>query len=80
VNRHHDHCNSYKGKHLSGTGLQFRGLVHYHHGGMCGGMHSAGELRGLYLLLLFCFVLFCFVLFLRQNFTVIGLAVLELAL
>jgi hypothetical protein len=24
--------NSYKEKQLSGAGLQFRGLVHYHHG------------------------------------------------
>jgi hypothetical protein len=32
VKRHHDHSNSYKGKHLIGDGLQFRYLVHYHHG------------------------------------------------
>ena len=32
VKRHHDHGNSYKRKRLAGTGLQFRGLVHYHHG------------------------------------------------
>ncbi|MGZ7186066.1 hypothetical protein ACXWN6_09700 [Streptococcus pyogenes] len=32
VMRHHDHRNSYKGKHLSGAGLQFRGLVHCHRG------------------------------------------------
>ena len=29
VMTHHDH----EGKHLVGAGLQFRGLVHYHHGG-----------------------------------------------
>jgi hypothetical protein len=30
VKRHHDHGNPYKEKtHLIGTGLQFRGLVHY---------------------------------------------------
>ena len=32
VKRHHDHSNSYKGKHLTGAGLQFRDLVNYHHG------------------------------------------------
>jgi hypothetical protein len=31
VKRHHDQGNSYKIKHLTGTGLQFRGLVHYYH-------------------------------------------------
>ena len=31
VKRHHDHGNSYKGKHLTGAGLEFRGLVHDHH-------------------------------------------------
>lgn len=29
--------NSYKGKHLIGPDLWFRGLVHYHHGRMHGG-------------------------------------------
>ena len=38
VKRHHDHGNSYKGKHFIGAGLQFRGLVHYHHGRKHGGM------------------------------------------
>ena len=33
VKRHHGHGKSYKGKHLIGAGLQFRGLGHYHHGG-----------------------------------------------
>ena len=32
VKRHHDHNNSYKGKHWIGVGLQFRCLVHYRHG------------------------------------------------
>ena len=32
MKRHHDHSNSYKGKHLIGAGLQFRVLVHYCHG------------------------------------------------
>ena len=32
MKRHHDQGNSYKGKHLIGAGLQFRGSVHYHHG------------------------------------------------
>jgi hypothetical protein len=35
VKKHHDHSNFYKRKHL--TGLQFRGLVHCHHGGQHGG-------------------------------------------
>jgi hypothetical protein len=30
VKRHHDHSNSYKGRHLIGS--EFRGLVHCHHG------------------------------------------------
>ena len=29
---HHDRVNSYKGKHLTGVGLQFRGFVRYCHG------------------------------------------------
>ena len=33
VKRHHNHGNSYKGKYLIGVAhLQFRALVHYHHG------------------------------------------------
>lgn len=32
VKRHHGNGNSYKG-HLIGVGLQFRGLIHYLHGG-----------------------------------------------
>jgi len=31
VRRHCDHDNSYKGKHFTRTGLQFRGLVSDHH-------------------------------------------------
>jgi hypothetical protein len=38
VKRHHDH--SYKGKHLIGVGLPFRGLVHYRHGGKHRGMQA----------------------------------------
>ena len=30
------HCNSYKGQHWIGAGLQFRGLVHCHYGGKQG--------------------------------------------
>lgn len=30
--RHHDHENSFKGKHLTLAGLQFSSLVHYRHG------------------------------------------------
>ena len=40
VKRHHEHGNSYKGKHLIGAGLQFRGLVHYHHGRKRGSVQS----------------------------------------
>ena len=40
VKRHHDHGNSYKGKHLIGAGLQLRDLVHCHHGGKHGGMQA----------------------------------------
>lgn len=32
VKRRHDHRNSYKGRHLIEAALQFRGLVHCHHG------------------------------------------------
>jgi hypothetical protein len=38
VKSHRDHDNSYKGKHLIGAGLQFRGLVHCHHGWEHGGV------------------------------------------
>ena len=38
VKGHHDHGNRYKGKHLTGAGLQFRSLVHYCHGGKHGSM------------------------------------------
>ena len=34
VKKHHGQGNSYKGKHFIGVGLQFRGSVHYHHGGL----------------------------------------------
>jgi len=32
VKRQYDRGNSYKGKHLTGAGSEFRCLVHYHHG------------------------------------------------
>jgi hypothetical protein len=38
VKRHHDHSNSYKGKYFIEAALQFRGLVHCHHGGKHGSM------------------------------------------
>jgi hypothetical protein len=38
--RHHDHRNSYKGKHLIGAGLHFRGSVHYHQSGKHGSMQT----------------------------------------
>jgi hypothetical protein len=31
VKRHHDLSSSYRRKHLIGAGLQFKGLVRYHH-------------------------------------------------
>ena len=43
MKRHHDHSNSYKGKHLIGAGLQGRGLVHYHHEEKHGGRQGSGE-------------------------------------
>jgi hypothetical protein len=43
VKRHHDRCNSYKGKHFIGAGLQFRGLVCYHRCRKHAGKHGAGE-------------------------------------
>ena len=53
VKTHHDHGNSYKGKHFTGAGLQFRGLVYYHygrkHGGMQADMVLEEELRALHL-------------------------------
>lgn len=44
VKGHSDHDNSYKGKHLIGSGLQFKGLVHYHHGWKQTSRHGAGEM------------------------------------
>ena len=53
VKKHHDHRNCYKGKYLTGAGLSFRGLVHYHldrkHGSMQVDMELEGELRVLHL-------------------------------
>ena len=40
MKRYHDHSNSYKGKHLMGGGLEFRGLVLYHLGGKHSGMQA----------------------------------------
>jgi hypothetical protein len=34
--RHHDHSNSYNGKHLTGAGLQFRGLDYHLVGNLVG--------------------------------------------
>jgi hypothetical protein len=42
VKRHHDRGNSYKGKHFTGAGYSFRGLVTWHHAGRPG----AGEAKG----------------------------------
>jgi hypothetical protein len=41
VKKHYDHGNSYKGKHLIEAGLQFRGIIHCHHGGKHGGLQVA---------------------------------------
>jgi hypothetical protein len=51
VKRHHDHSNFYKEKHLIGAGLQFRALVHCHHGRKHGSREDMlkRELRGPYL-------------------------------
>jgi hypothetical protein len=53
MKRHHDHSNSYKGKHLIGADLQLRSSVHYHHGGKCGSTQTdlvlEKELRVLHL-------------------------------
>ena len=52
MKKHHDHSSSYKG-HLTGAGLQFRGLVHYHHGRKHGSVQAdmvlEKELRVLHL-------------------------------
>lgn len=40
VKIHHGHRNSYKRKHLVRAGLQFTGLVHFHHGGKHSGMQA----------------------------------------
>jgi hypothetical protein len=40
VKRHHDHCSSYKEKHLIGVGLQFRNLIHCHNGRKHGSMQA----------------------------------------
>jgi hypothetical protein len=40
--QHHDYSNSFKGKHLTGLGSQFRGLVHYHYGDVQAGMFISG--------------------------------------
>lgn len=37
---HHEQGNSYKGKHLIGPGLWFKGLIHYHHGGEHGSIQA----------------------------------------
>jgi hypothetical protein len=52
VERHPNHNNSYKGKHLIGDGLEFRGLVHCQgkkHYSMQGNMVQEEKLRVLHL-------------------------------
>lgn len=41
VKTHYDHKNSYKGKHLTDTGLQPSGLIHCCHGGKHGARKKA---------------------------------------
>ena len=53
LKRHRDQDNSYKGECLIRAGLQFRGLVHYHHGRKHGSVQAdmvlEKELRVLHL-------------------------------
>jgi hypothetical protein len=49
LKRHHDHSNSYRGKHLIGAGLQFRDVVHYHHGQKHGGTQVDLVLKRFYI-------------------------------
>jgi hypothetical protein len=46
VKKHHDHGNSYKGKHLVGEGLQLRGLVLYQDGGSMAALSQTWCWRG----------------------------------
>jgi hypothetical protein len=45
VKRYQDHGNSYKGSHVIGAGLQFRGLAYYCHGNMQASLVLEKELR-----------------------------------
>ena len=45
VKRRYDHSDPYKGKHLTGAGVQFRGPAHCHHDGMKADMALEKELR-----------------------------------
>ena len=54
MKRHHDHSNSYKGKHLIRAGLWFRGLACYCHGGKQDGMQADMVLEKLRVLHLEC--------------------------
>ena len=45
LKRHYDYSKSCKGKHLFVASLQFRGLVHYCHGGKHGGTQADMVLR-----------------------------------
>ena len=51
--KHHDQGNSHKIKNVIGVGLQFRALVHYHHGRKHGSIQEeevlGKEVIGLYL-------------------------------
>jgi hypothetical protein len=41
VKKHHDHSNSYEGKHfIGGLTYSFRGSVYYHHGGRHSGTQA----------------------------------------
>ena len=43
---HHDQLNCYKGRHLIGAVLQFKGLVHYHHAGNMVECRQMGDGKG----------------------------------
>lgn len=52
MKKDHNHGSPYKEKHLTRVSLQFRGFIHYHHGGKHGGtqvgMVTEKELRVLH--------------------------------
>jgi hypothetical protein len=49
VKGQHDQGNSYKGKHLIGAVLQFKGSVHYYHGRKHGSVHAYIMMKQFYM-------------------------------